>query len=46
MLWLHRLPAGIVEIVPAYENYEYFVLADGPIVIVDPNAYKIAVVLS
>lgn len=43
---LHRLPARIVKIVPAYENYEYFVLADGRIVIVDPDTYKIVVVLS
>ncbi|MER9977596.1 DUF1236 domain-containing protein, partial [Mesorhizobium sp. M0085] len=43
---LHRLPARIVKIVPAYENYEYFVLADGRIVIVDPNSYKIVVILS
>ncbi|WP_348640310.1 DUF1236 domain-containing protein [Mesorhizobium sp. B1-1-7] len=39
---LHRLPS---KIVPAYEGYEYFVLADGRIVIVDPNTYKIVLVL-
>ncbi|MBN9069895.1 MAG: DUF1236 domain-containing protein, partial [Rhizobiales bacterium] len=33
---LHRLPPRIVKLVPAYEDYEYFVLADGRIVIVDP----------
>ncbi|MER8579587.1 DUF1236 domain-containing protein [Mesorhizobium sp. M1423] len=43
---LHRLPARIVKIVPAYENYEYFVLADGRIIIVDPNTYTIVVILS
>ncbi|MDX8528986.1 DUF1236 domain-containing protein [Mesorhizobium sp. MSK_1335] len=43
---LHRLPSRIVKIVPAYEGYEYFVLADGRIVIVDPNTYKIVLVLS
>ncbi|CDX22534.1 conserved exported hypothetical protein [Mesorhizobium sp. ORS 3324] len=43
---LHRLPSRIVKIVPAYEGYEYFVLADGRIVIVDPNSYKIVLVLS
>ncbi|UCI06416.1 DUF1236 domain-containing protein [Mesorhizobium sp. B1-1-8] len=43
---LHRLPARIVKIVPAYENYEYFVLADGRIVIVDPDTYKIVLVLT
>jgi len=42
---LHRLPSKIVKIVPAYEGYEYFVLADGRIVIVDPNTYKIVLVL-
>ncbi|MER9924200.1 DUF1236 domain-containing protein [Mesorhizobium sp. M0048] len=43
---LHRLPARIVKIVPAYESYEYFVLADGRIVIVDPNTYKIVLILT
>ncbi|MER9118872.1 DUF1236 domain-containing protein [Mesorhizobium sp. M0954] len=43
---LHRLPARIVKIVPAYEGYEYFVLADGRIVIVDPNTYKIVIILT
>ncbi|PBC02405.1 DUF1236 domain-containing protein [Mesorhizobium sp. WSM3860] len=42
---LHRLPARIVKIVPAYETYEYFVLADGRIVIVDPDTYRIVVIL-
>ncbi|CAN7684977.1 DUF1236 domain-containing protein [Mesorhizobium caraganae] len=43
---LHRLPARIVKIVPAYETYEYFVLADGRIVIVDPDTLKIVLVLT
>lgn len=43
---LHRLPARIVKIVPAYEEYEYFVLADGRIVIVDPNTYTIVLILT
>ncbi|MGX5843583.1 DUF1236 domain-containing protein [Mesorhizobium sp. ArgA1] len=43
---LHRLPARIVKIVPAYETYEYFVLADGRIVIVDPDTYKIVLILT
>ncbi|RWP91470.1 MAG: DUF1236 domain-containing protein [Mesorhizobium sp.] len=42
---LHRLPARIVKIVPAYESYEYFVLADGRIVIVDPDTFKIVLIL-
>lgn len=43
---LHRLPARIVKIVSAYETYEYFVLADGRIVIVDPDSYKIVLILT
>jgi len=43
---LHRLPARIVKIVPAYESYEYFVLADGRIVIVDPDTYRIVLILT
>lgn len=43
---LHRLPARIVKIVPAYETYEYFVLGDGRIVIVDPDTLKIVLVLT
>ncbi|MGX5844029.1 DUF1236 domain-containing protein [Mesorhizobium sp. ArgA1] len=43
---LQRLPARIVKIVPAYEAYEYFVLADGRIVIVDPDTYKIVLILT
>ncbi|MER9657509.1 DUF1236 domain-containing protein [Mesorhizobium sp. M0152] len=42
---LHRLPPRIVKIVPAYERYEYFVLADGRIVIVDPDTYEIVAIL-
>ncbi len=43
---LHRLPARIIKIVPAYETYMYFVLADGRIVIVDPDSYKIVLILT
>jgi len=43
---LHRLPARIVKIVPAYESYEYFVLADGRIIIVDPDTFKIVLILT
>ncbi|WP_192259075.1 DUF1236 domain-containing protein [Mesorhizobium caraganae] len=43
---LHRLPARIVKIVPAYQTYEYFVLADGRIVIVDPDTLKIVLILT
>jgi len=43
---LAPLPATIVEIVPAYQGYEFFELADGTIVIVDPNTLQIVYVLS
>ena len=43
---LHRLPARIVKIVPAYETYEYFVLVDGRIVIVDPDTLRIVLILT
>ena len=43
---VHRLPARIVKLVPAYKDYEYFVLADGRIVIVDPDSLKIVVILT
>ena len=34
---LHPLPPRIVKIVPRYEGYRYFLLADGRIIIVDPD---------
>src|SRR5262249_40245001 len=43
---LHRLPARIVKLVPSYERYEYFVLADGRIVIVEPDSLKIVYILT
>ncbi|PAQ07020.1 DUF1236 domain-containing protein [Mesorhizobium temperatum] len=43
---LRRLPPRIIEIVPAYESYEYFVLADGRIVIVDPDTLTIVLILT
>lgn len=42
---LHRLPPKVVEIVPQYKNYEYFVLADNRIVIVEPSTYEIVYIL-
>ncbi|MDX8466068.1 DUF1236 domain-containing protein [Mesorhizobium sp. VK23B] len=42
---LHRVPARIVKIVPAYEDFDYFVLADGRIIIVDPDTYEIVAIL-
>ena len=43
---LHPLPAEIVRIVPDYEGYVYFIMADGTIVIVDPDALTIVYVLT
>jgi hypothetical protein len=43
---LHPLPPRLVEIVPAYKNYRYILLADGRIVIIDPADYKIIVILT
>jgi len=43
---LYRLSPRIVSIVPEYRDYEYFVLADGRIVIVDPDTYEIVTILS
>jgi hypothetical protein len=42
---LHPLPPRIVEIVPAYRGYEYFVLADGRIIIVEPSTHEIVYIL-
>ncbi len=43
---LHPVPRRIVEIVPAYEDYLFFILADGRIVIVEPSSLKIVVILT
>jgi hypothetical protein len=43
---VHPLPPRIVEIVPAYRDYVYFVLADGRIVIVEPDTYEIVIILA
>lgn len=43
---LHTLPPRVVEIVPAYEEYKYFVLADGRIVIVNPGDMQIVAVIT
>ena len=42
---LHPLPPRVIEIVPAYRGYEYFVLADGRIIIVEPGTLKIVYIL-
>lgn len=45
-LRLEPLPARIVKIVPQYETYRFFILADGRIVIVDPAAYRIVQIIT
>lgn len=42
---LHPLPPRIVELVPAYAGYEFFMLADGRIIIVEPASHAIVYVL-
>src|SRR5713101_8296648 len=41
---LQTLPADVVEIVPQYRGYSFFVVRD-EIVIVEPSTYKIVTVL-
>ena len=41
----HPLPPRIVEIVPRYRGYEYFVLADGRIVIVEPGTHEVVYII-
>lgn len=43
---LRPLPTRIVKIVPRYEGYLFFVLADGRIVIVEPSSLEIVVILA
>lgn len=43
---LHPLPPRIVEIVPAYEGYRYFVLADGRIIIVEPATFEVVYIIA
>lgn len=43
---LQTLPPRVVEIVPAYREHRYFMLADGRIVIVDPGNMQIVAVIS
>ena len=42
---LAPLPPRVIEIVPAYSGYEYFVLADGRVVIVEPATLKVVYIL-
>jgi hypothetical protein len=43
---LHAVPADIVEIVPGFRGYRYFVLANGEIVIVDPATFVVVYVIA
>jgi hypothetical protein len=43
---LQPLPPRIVKLVPRYEGYRYFLLADGRIVIVDPDSLEIVVIIA
>lgn len=43
---LNPLPPRIVEIVPKYAGYQYFVLADGRIIIVEPATYEVVYILT
>jgi len=43
---LQPLPPRIVKIVPRYEGYRYFLLADGRIVIVDPDTLEIVLIIA
>ncbi|RFB96508.1 hypothetical protein B5K08_09055 [Rhizobium leguminosarum bv. trifolii] len=43
---LEPLPPRIVEIVPQYKAYRFFILADGRIVIVDPSAFTIVYIIT
>jgi archaellum component FlaD/FlaE len=42
---LRPLPPRVIEIVPAYRGYEYFVLADGRIIIVEPGTLEVVYIL-
>jgi len=43
---LTPVPARIVEIVPEYEGYLFFLLPDGRIVIVEPSSLEIVLIIS
>jgi hypothetical protein len=42
---LHPFPPAVVEIIPTHRSYQYFVVNDRRIVIVDPSTREIAFVL-
>lgn len=43
---VQTLPARFIEVVPQYEGYRYFVLADGRVVIVEPDSLEVVYILS
>jgi hypothetical protein len=43
---LHELPPRVVELVPAYKGYKYFLLADGRIIIVEPATLEIVYIIA
>lgn len=43
---LHPLPPRIIELVPAYRSYVYFILPDRRIVIVEPSTHKIVYIIA
>ena len=43
---LYPLPPRVVEIVPVYDDYRYFILADGRIVIVEPDTLLIVYIIA
>lgn len=43
---LRPLPPSVIEVVPQYRGYRFFVLGDGRIVIVQPSDYKIVTIIS
>lgn len=43
---LRPLPPSVIEVVPQYRGYRFFVLGDGRIVIVQPSDYKIVTIIA
>lgn len=43
---LAPLPPRVIEVVPTYSGYEYFTLADGRIIIVEPSTMHVVYILS
>lgn len=42
---LRPLPPRIIEVVPEYEGYQYFLLADGRIIIVEPATMEVVYII-